>query len=260
MRSALATRVTVLGKRKAKRKLALVVKPAQPKSLLEVIAEAARDPAVDVGKMQALLKMKEHEEDRQSEILFNNALADAKQGMPVIAKDAKGDRNIAYATLEKVSKALDPILQRHGFTVTFGMADSPSIERYRITAELRHRAGYKKEYFADIPESITGPKGAPIMTKAQGAGAAIAFGRRYLKLMIFDIPIAGEDTNAASPPEVLDMDEVMALQKLMTKAKADTQKFCDYFQISAVPDLPKARLPEANRLLNKMVKGLEGKS
>ena len=178
--------------------------------------------------------------------------------MPTLVKDTKGNRGIAYTKLETVSRALDPILKANGFTISYGMADSPSVEKYRITAELRHRAGYKKEYFADIPESITGPKGAPIMTKAQGAGAAIAFGRRYLKLMIFDIPIAGEDTNAAHPPEVLDMDEVMKLQALMTKAKADSNKFCDYFKISAVPDLPKSKLPEANRLLTKMVKALEG--
>ena len=56
------------------------------------------------------------------------------------------------------------------------------------------------------------------------------------------------------------MDEVMKLQALMTKAKADSNKFCDYFKISAVPDLPKSKLPEANRLLTKMVKALEAKS
>jgi len=247
-------------RRKSKSKALAISRPAQPKSLLEVIAEAARDPSVDTDKMRALLQMKREEEDRQAEIFFNNALADAKEEMPAVAKDSRGDRNIWYASLEKVSKTLDPIMKRHGLQLSFGMADSPNIDVYRITGELRHRAGYKRSYFADIPVSITGPKGAPIMTKAQGAGSAISYGRRNIKLMIFDITIVGQDTDGGPPaPEVLDSDELIELGELMKKAKASTPDFCDYFKIGSVPELPKARLAEATKILNRKIKDMESK-
>jgi ERF superfamily len=245
-------------KAKAKSKAVAIVKRGHPETLLGTIMRAASDPRIDVGKMKELLAMRQEEEKRQAEIIFNNALADAIIAMPPITKDSKGDRNIRYASLVKVSNALDPLLREHGFVISFGMADSPNVEVYRITAELRHRAGYKRKYFADIPVSITGPAGKPIMTKAQGAGAAISFGRRYLKLMIFDIRIINEDTDGAAPAaEVLDMDELQVLQTMMTKAKANTKKFCEYFEIGSVPELPKAKLDEAKRILKRMIDEFE---
>ena len=48
--------------------------PAVPKTILEVIADAARDPKVDVQKLQQLLNMRRAEQDREAEIIFNAAL------------------------------------------------------------------------------------------------------------------------------------------------------------------------------------------
>lgn len=223
-----------------------VHKPQQPKSMLELIADAARDPKVDVGKMRELLKMKQEEEDRRAEVLFNNALADAKEKIPVVVKDGKGDRSITYAKLETVSRAIDPIIKENGFVISYGMADSPKIDHYRITAELRHRAGYKKEYFADIPPSTTGPQGKPIMTVTQGAGSAISFGRRYLKLMIFDITIVGEDDNGAGGPrEAINESQLAELKARMAEANIDEEAFCTAFQIKSVEALPRDKLETA---------------
>lgn len=225
-----------------------VHKPQQPKTFLEVIKDAALDPKVDVMKMQALLDMQLQIERRQSELAFSNALADAKEQIPVIVKDKRGDRGITYASLEKVSKAIDPILKQNGFTITYGMADNPDPDKFRITATLRHRGGHSAEFFADMPFSITGPKGAPIMSKTQGAGAAISFGRRYLKLMIFDITIAGEDTDGAAT-QTVGSDELLKLNDLIKRTQTNVEDFCAHYGIEAVPDLPLSRYKAAVNLL-----------
>ena len=238
-------------KRAAKKKPSTSVavhKPQQPKSFLEVIKDAALDPKVDVSKMQALLDMQLQIERRQSELAFNNALADAKDQIPVVVKDKKGDRGITYASLEKVSRSLDPVLKDHGFTITYGMADNPDPEKFRITATLRHRGGHSAEFFADIPFSITGPKGAPIMSKTQGAGAAISFGRRYLKLMMFDITIANEDVDGAAV-QTVGSDELLKLNQLIKNTQTNVEDFCAHYGIEAVPDLPLSKYKAAVNLL-----------
>ncbi|MDO8534105.1 MAG: hypothetical protein Q7S17_05110, partial [Xanthobacteraceae bacterium] len=73
--------VAKVAKPKAKKKTGTAVAvhkpspPLAPKSLLEVIKDAAADPRVDVAKMQALLTMAREEEARAAEREFNVALA-----------------------------------------------------------------------------------------------------------------------------------------------------------------------------------------
>lgn len=238
-------------KRASKKKASTAVavhKPQQPKTFLEVIKDAALDPKVDVTKMQALLDMQMQIERRKAKIEFENALADAKEQIPVVVKDKRGDRGITYASLEKVSKMLDPILRQNGLTITYGMADSPNPDIFRITAKVSHRGGHSEPYFADIPFSITGPKGSPIMSKTQGAGAAISFGRRYLKLMIFDITIAGEDTDGTAT-QTVGSDELLKLNDLIKRTQTNVEDFCAHYGIEAVPDLPLSRFKAAVTLL-----------
>lgn len=246
-------------KKKAKSKAVAVVKEKEPKSLLEVILQAAKDPRVDVGKMSTLMEMRREEEKRQAEIIFNNALADAVAELPPIVKDAKGDRNIRYASLVKVSNALDPLLRKYGFTLSFFVNETAHPDLLSVVGELRHRAGHRMQYPQPMMVSNTGPAGKPIMSKGQSVGAAVSFAKRYIKVNIFDIRIIDEgDAAAVVELEALSMDEVIALQKHMTKAKANTEKFCEYFGIAAVPELPKAKLPEATRILDRMIREFEG--
>ena len=222
----------------------------EPTSLLQVIADAARDPNVDVGKMRDLITMVHGEEDRQRKNQFNEALVEMGKEVPVIVKDAKADRNIAYARLETVSKILNPLMLKHGFQLSFSMVDSPNVDNYRIKGILSHRAGHTRDdYFVDIPTSTTGAKGAAIMNRTQSAGAAISYGRRYLKLMVFDITIAGEDTDGNIPQTKCTADEMKALKQAIKFADVDEEKFCGYFGIESVDDLLKSRFAEAMRLL-----------
>jgi len=237
--------VAVTPKKKKAGTAVAVHQPQQPKTFLEVIRDAATNPGTDVGKMQALLDMQFQIERRNAEIAFNNALADAKQSLPVVVKDKKADRNIGYATLENVSRKLDPILKANGFTISYGMADCPSPDDYRITATLSHRAGHTREYFADIPFSTTGPGGKPIMNDTQGAGAAISYGRRYLKLMIFDIVVADEDTDGGAPPNLITEKQVKEIRKRMTASKLDDETFCVAFNIDKVENLPASKYDAA---------------
>jgi hypothetical protein len=46
---------------------------------------------------------------------------------------------------------------------------------------------------ADIFADTKGPRGTPNKTATQGFGSTMSYGRRYLKALMFDLVIAGED-------------------------------------------------------------------
>jgi len=61
-------------------------------SLLEVIAKAARDPNVDIDKMERLLQMQERVQSRDAEVAFNQALNAAQSEMGTIGANASKSR------------------------------------------------------------------------------------------------------------------------------------------------------------------------
>ncbi len=232
-----------------------VHKPKPPVTLLQMLAQAVVNPRADKAKMELLLRVRQEEEDFERKRQFYNDLMDAKAELPNIVKDKQGDRKIRYASLENVSNSIDGILARHNMMLTFGQAVDAAVNVYRVTGLLMHRSGHSRDYSFDVPESITGPAGKPIMTKMQGAGAAVTYGRRQIKMMVMDITVADQDTDGAAQTETISSDELLDLNEKMKAAKVDTDLFCKHFGIEAVPDLPKARLAEALRLIKQKMGG-----
>src|SRR5262245_40105895 len=62
--------------------------PRQPHSLLEAIICAASDPAVDIAKVEHLIRLRKEMEAAEAERLFNEALAAAQAGMQPVVADA----------------------------------------------------------------------------------------------------------------------------------------------------------------------------
>jgi len=228
----------------------VVHKPQPPLTLLQVCADAARDKNVDVAKMRELLELAREEEARAADRELSVALTKAQAAMPTIMRDTKGDKH-KYAKLETVSKAIDPILRECGFSLSYGMADSPLDHHYRITATLSHNAGASRRYFIDLPADTTGAKGAANKTGTQGVGSTISYGRRYLKLMIFDVTLVGEDDDGAGgPAKQITAEQAEALNDRIDEVGVDKRKFCAFFNIDGVAMLPENRLKEANARLD----------
>ena len=95
-------------------------------ALMETITRAARDPEIDVDKLERLMAMYERITSKQAEQAFNEALKEAQQEMPQVVKDADNTHTKSkYARLETLSKAVNPIITKHGFSMSFGTADCP---------------------------------------------------------------------------------------------------------------------------------------
>lgn len=219
----------------AKRVEAGAVAPvSDEQSFLSFIADAARDPAVDVSKMERLFEMREKMIDRQAHMEFNAALKQAKAQMPAIFRNKKNEQtNSHYANLESVSDAMDPIITKNGFALSFGTDNSPLPNHYRVTCTLTHEGGHEKEYFADIPIDSAGMKGTQNKTLTHAFGSTMSYGRRYLKMMIFDVKTTDDDGNAAGSAYVTD-EQAMEIETLLGHTKANREAFLKWVKADSV--------------------------
>jgi ERF superfamily len=242
-------------KAKAKSKALVIQHPSAPQSLLQICANAARDPKTDVAKMQAILGMLEDQQTKAARAEFDAAMLDAKEDLLPVIKDSWNPHTKSkYANLEKVSAAIDPVAKRHGFTISYGMADSPLDDHYRILADVTHntivngkRVSFTKQFLADIGMDTVGAKGGGTKSGAQGSGSSISYGRRYLKAMIFDLAIVGEDNDGAGTKKTaaLSQKQLDALTEMLEGDEALTDKFLSAYSIGTVEALPPAKFDEA---------------
>lgn len=170
-------------------------------SLIQVIAAAARNPQVDIEKMERLWVIHEGLRNRTAEEAFNSAMNQAQGEMGPIGVDATNQQTRSkYATYAKLDRALRPIYTRHGFSISFDTGEGAPEAHVRVLAYVSHRNGHTRTYHCDMPADGKGAKGGDVMTKTHATGSATSYGMRYLLKMIFNIAVGDEDDdgNAAS--------------------------------------------------------------
>src|SRR5882762_8626465 len=168
-------------------------------AFLQMIERAARDPSIDIDKLDRLLLMRERENARVAEQTFNAAMAAAQAEMEPIRFDSSNDqtrsRYASYATLDRTVR---PIYTRHGFALSFNTADAALPEQARIVCDACHAGGHTRRYHVDMPVDGKGARGGDVMTKTHAMGSGISYGMRYLLRMIFNLAIDQDDDGNAA--------------------------------------------------------------
>lgn len=214
---------------------------AGAESIMAVISRAASDPTMDVDKLERLMSLYERITAGQAEQAFASALAAAQAEIPQVLRDASNDHTKSrYARLETINAAVVPVVTRHGFSMSFGTEDSPQQGHYRVTCSLMHEGGHSRQYHADLPADVAGSQGKANKTAIQGFGSTVSYGRRYLTLLIFNVALTNEDddAHAAGRGKVITEEQAAEIRDLIAETQGDTARFCRYFKIEAIPDLP----------------------
>lgn len=196
--------------------------------LLQVIARAARDPSVDIDKMERLLAMQERVQERQARQAFTEAKIAMRPELPEvtmkglirIVKDGKTIQETPFARFEDIHEAVMPILTRHGFDLSFrnGLSDDGKV---RVTTILSHVGGCQEETNFDLPHDSSGSKNS-----VQAVGSSTSYGKRYGTLSILNIKVSGEDDNAtaAVPQTVVEKPADAPFPKGPARNKTDLKK------------------------------------
>lgn len=188
----------------------------QESSLLAVISRAAADPSCDIDKMERLMAMHERMQAREAEAEFNASMAAMQSDIPSIAErgaiNVNGQVRSNYATFEDINDVIKPIMQAHGFAITFKVENGQG--GMNITGILMHRAGHRESTSMFIPLDTSGSKNA-----VQAVGSSTSYGKRYVMSALLNLTTRGEDDDghAAVPSVLVTVPQARQLQSLLEK-------------------------------------------
>ena len=225
---------------------------SKPGSLLDIISQAATNPAVDVDKLERLIALSDRQQAKEAERLFNVAMTGAQKEMRPVAADASNPQTKSkYASYFALDKALRPIYVTHGFSLSFDTDDSPKADHIRILCYASHEAGHSRTYKIDMPSDGKGAKGGDAMTKTHAAGAAVSYGQRYLLKSIFNISV-GEDNdgNNIDAECTIDADQMQHILDQIAATDSNIEIFCEFMKVDAVKNITVSQYGRAIQALN----------
>ncbi|MCB0066590.1 MAG: ERF family protein [Caldilineaceae bacterium] len=220
-------------------------------ALLSMIERAARDPSVDIDRMERLFKMHEQAEARRARTAYTAALSEMQPELPVISKHgeiertkkgASGQQEAAkstkYAKWEDIVEGIAPVLARHGFSISFRIKQDQRVE---VTAILGHRDGHFEETSMSLPIDDSGAK-----NNMQGWGSSISYGKRYTACALLNIVARGDDDDGkASSNVVISEEQVATLKKLIAETGADIDWICGRYEVPSLDYLTQTQFKEA---------------
>lgn len=167
-----------------------------PTAGLAIFERLASNPDMDVTKLERLMGMYTEAQARSAREQFFAAFARMQAELPAVERKGKGHNNIRYAKNDDIQEAVRPVLERHGFSLSF-RTEFPTPKSVKITAVLAHAGGHdeRTEFVSDADTS--GNKNA-----IQAMGSTIAYGKRYATGAILNITTKDEvDTDGETQPE-----------------------------------------------------------
>lgn len=212
--------------------------------LISVIERIASSPDADVGKLERMLDMQERVMNREAETAFNAAMAEMQSELPVIRKSKKA-HNTSYAPFEHINEAVKPIMQKHGFAMSFrtDVRESHLI----VTGILSHRAGHREQTSLPLPFDTSGSK-----NNVQAVGSSVSYGKRYVMSAMLNITTADEDDDGVGAGSGLATDEQLAnMEALIDEVNADRGRFMKALGVETLDRLTEAKFTKGIAMLER---------
>lgn len=227
------------------------VVPLKPQSeadaFLMMIERAARDPSVDLDRMERLMTMHRESKALAAQQSYTRALAEMQPKLPVInergaIRNKNGDIQSRYAKWEDINEAISPLLAEHGFTLTFRMGGDHA--RVITTGILAHRDGHQEQTTVDLPVD-TGPG----RNAVQSVASSFSYGKRYCGIALLNITSRAPqdaDDDATGTEGYITEEMAAELRDLMLAVGAVEEKFCKLF-LKGIPleQMPAKRFNDA---------------
>jgi len=216
--------------------------------------------ADNVASLEQLVKLYEHMEARNAEKAFAAAFVALQGEMPKVqavkaVPNKDGSVRYKFAPYEDIMAQVAPLLQKHGFTVTFSTKYGDG--RLTKICTLQHTSGHSKsnEFAVRIG---SGPPGA---TETQGDGAAGTYAKRFALTDALNIVIEKDsDARAEGGTVTKEQAEELALRVRATDSdEAAFLKFAgapSYAEIASIKyEMLDAFLAKRERIKMAQMKG-----
>jgi hypothetical protein len=212
-------------------------------AILSLIERMATNPDISPERVERFIAMHDAMDAKRSKLAFSNAIAQAKAKIaetPII-KNATGHNSKRYADFSAYAKVVDPVLASFGLTYRFRTSQSDKIS---VTCILTGH-GHEEENTLSGPADATGSKNA-----IQAIGSTLTYLQRYTLVQALGLAASDDDDGKAMGAGGSITDEQRAeLLKLISDHGADIAKFCAFFSIDALPDLPASKFAQAKAMI-----------
>lgn len=208
-------------------------------AIIQVIERAARDPNIDIDKMERLLQMQERIVARQAKAAYADALARLQPTLPIIGergaiKNSGGTVQSKYALWEDIVGVITPLLAAQGFSLSFRTGNREG--KIQVTGVLTHREGHSEETTLDLPADTSGSKNA-----VQAVASSVSYGKRYtagalLNLRTGDLDDDGKAAGEKDYPRITET-QAADLQALITEHGGNLARLLKYFKVDSLSDI-----------------------
>ena len=249
--------------------------PSSPRSILQTIAEAAANPYCDAEKMRALHQLLKDIEEHEGKKAFTRAFNALQAELPAITRDGKidhssdgGDRTrsgkkalkTAYATYPNIMRVVNPLLKKHGFTLSNVVEPTLDGARINVVGYLEHIDGHSRISRFPMSIDVTGGK-----NNQQGWGSSQQYAMRYNAIALLNIvseaaqdqdndgyskgPISKQDirdhVEGSFPGDRISDDQFMKLKEAIEGCGVPEAKVLEKYNIEKLRDLPVAKFTDA---------------
>lgn len=208
--------------------------------------------AADIDKAERIEALMAKVRDARSERAYTSAMSAAQGEIQVVARTAENEeRGNSYAPLEAIVEAITPIWKKHGFGLSF---ETRNVENgfLHVIAIVGHADGCTRSYEYDVPvETGLTADGDVRMTAPQTYGTTTTFARRYATCMIFNVvtkrapELRDRDGETKPAGEKVTPAQVAAIEAALRTKDMPPKRFCQYFKIRSVSDLPASKVDAA---------------
>ena len=179
---------------------------------------------------------------------INAAMAD----VDYIQKEKKSGMNYSIVSHDAVTAKVRPILQKHGVVYyPRDMQVEQNGNRTQATFSVRFENIDDRSDFIDVATF-----GYGVDPQDKGPGKAMSYGVKYALLKVLgletgDDPDEVQDAKADHKPEVVTITEEQRheLQTLIEATGSNIAKFCEFYKIKALPEMPASTFNHAVKTL-----------
>lgn len=198
---------------------------------------AAVNSNTDLEKLEKLLELQLRWQANEARKEYALSFSNAQKAVTSVYKSKTNNQTKSkYADLGDVIESVKPVYTKEGFSVIFYEGDTVAQEMIRIYADVLHSSGHKETYHLDVPLDGKGLQGNANMTKIHGKASSVAYARRYLMCMIWNIPTSDNDGN--TDVEVITEKQLSDILDLLAAKELSEKKLLEFLKIEALENLP----------------------
>ena len=217
---------------------------------MDLISRAQQSNA-SIEQMQQLFDLQLRFEANEGRKAYNDAMSNFREECPTINRGRSVEHNkTKFAGLAESIEAIRPFLSKYGLSHQWKTKQ----EGANITVEctVTHRMGHSESTSLAASPDKSGGK-----NDIQAIGSTVSYLERYtlyaiLGLSSREMDDDGKGAGKKQEVELITEQQATDMLALIENVGADVGKFCTYYKINAVTDLPASKYKQA-------VDGLEKK-